>query len=99
MNLITNPASIYQGSHTQMYRVKITSIATNTGKMRTWTRVPMGTTHVRVCAVHPPFVSMVGPLQVWSHYGHEKVGGQCGCRRGQCPLGPVFAALFPCVKV
>ncbi len=31
------------------------------------------------------FVSVVGPLQVWSHHGHEWVGGWCGCRCSRCP--------------
>ncbi len=50
----------------------------------------MGTAHVCVCTA----VSMVGPLQVWSHHGHEQAGRRCGCGRGWCSSGPVFATLF-----
>ncbi len=57
-------------------------------KVRTRTRASTGATHVRVCTI----VSVVGPLQAWSHHGHERAGGQHGCRRGQCPCS---RALFP----
>ncbi len=33
------------------------------------------------------FMSMVGPLQVWSHHRHERVGGWHGCKRGRCLSG------------
>ncbi len=31
-----------------------------------------------------PFVSVVGPLQAWSHYGHKRAGGWHRCGRRQC---------------
>ncbi len=42
-----------------------------------------------------PFVSVVGPLQKWSHHGRDWAGGRCGCGLGRCPSGPMFAYLFP----
>ncbi len=35
-------------------------------------------------------------IQVWSHHGHECVGGQRGCRHGQCPSGSMFACALSC---
>ncbi len=50
----------------------------------------------RHCPSARPFVSVVGPLQVWSHHRHEQVGGQRECIRGRCPSSPVFRCAFSC---
>ncbi len=39
-----------------------------------------------------PFVSVVGPLQLWSHQGHKWAGRRCRC--GRCPSGTVFACVL-----
>ncbi len=64
-------------------------------KMRTRTRPRLAVpTSVFTLSAHL-FASVVGPLQVWSHHGHEQVGGRRGCRRGRCLSGPVFACAIP----
>ncbi len=68
-------------------------------KVRTRIRAPTGwvlPTPAIVPSTHP-FVSVVGPLQVWSHHGHrrhKRVGGRREHRRGRCLSGPVFTCTF-----